>query len=211
MDRASLWVRIAAAVVLVSGVACQFLQKTDPTFPLLYFTVDSALLLAAALVGAELRPQSLVTEEIRGATTVGVVLSGLIFTAVIAPATETGTWFQPHDDPWVRAAILLMHGIGPVLAVTDFMLHPLRAAGRSWRVALRWCVWPLVYLVVVLPLDLAGIAEIPYPFLRIRGLPTLGAFAALLLIAGTLSVGLVGLHRRVRGVRAATPSLRASS
>ena len=34
------------AAVLVAGVLCQFIQKTDPVFPLWYFTVDSAILAA---------------------------------------------------------------------------------------------------------------------------------------------------------------------
>lgn len=194
------WLRYLTVLVLLAGSTCQVIQHTDPTSPPLYFTWNSAVLLAVALLASTARPRSRVIAEVRGAATVGVLLSGLIFTTVIAPATETGTWFQPHDDWWVRAANVLLHGVGPVLALTDFTLTATAVPGAAGRVALRWCAWPLAYLAALVPLDLAGVGDIPYPFLRITGaddvLPVLGAVVVLLIVVLGFGVALVRLRRR---------------
>ncbi|GEL95962.1 Pr6Pr family membrane protein [Cellulomonas composti] len=194
-------VRAAAVVALLVGVLCQFVQDTDPTFPLLYFTVCSAILAAATLLAAQARPSSVALDDVRGATTVAVVLSGLIFATVLAPVNNGGPWFAPHDDTWVRAATLLLHGIGPVLVVADFLLHPLRTRSGTLRTASLWCLWPVAWALVALPLDVTGAAQTPYEFLRIRDagdvLPVLGAIVGLFVIVVALGAALIVAHRRL--------------
>jgi len=189
-------VRAAAVATLIVGVVCQFVQTTDTTFPLLYFTVCSAVLLAGALVVTLVRPGVRYLDAVRGAATAGVVLSGLIFATVLAPVNNGGAWFAPHDDIWVRAANVLLHGVGPALAIVDLSLNPLAAAPRPWRTATGWCLWPLAWVAVALPLDLTGTAEVPYEFLRIRGAADvplvlgamLGLFCLVVLIGRALLV-----------------------
>lgn len=197
------WLRYLTVLVLLAGAACQVIQYTDPASPQLYFTWNSAVLLAVVLLASTARPTSRLVAEVRGAATVGVLLSGLVFAAVIAPATQTGTWFQPHDDPWVRTANLLLHGVGPVLALTDFALTSVPLPGAAWRVALRWCAWPLLYLAVIVPVDLLGFGQIPYPFLRVESggdvLPVVGAVVVLLVVVLGFGAALVLLRRRIAG------------
>lgn len=197
--------RTATALTLAVGVGCQFVQRTDPAAPLTYFTVDSAILLVAALLLATLRPGWSWVDGLRGAATVGTTLSAIVFAAVIAPASETGTWIQPHDDLAVRAANILLHGAGPVLALADYLLAPRRQAGGALRSGVRAALWPLAYLLVMLPLDLAGVAAIPYAFLDFRAAgvaPVLGAAAGLLVVVIGLGAGLHALHLATARARA---------
>lgn len=207
--RVAPWVRVGAVLTLVVGVVAQFIQATDPTFPLLYFTVCSALFAAITLVVAQIRPSSTALDSARGAAAVAVVLSGLIFATVLAPVNNGGPWFAPHDDMWVRTATLLMHGIAPVLVVTDVLLHPLRTSSSTWRTAVVWCLWPAAWALVALPLDVTGVAATPYVFLRIRDagdvLPVLGAIVGLFGIVALLGAALIAAHRRLHRSR---PSLR---
>ena len=193
-------VRLAAVAAFAWGVLCQFVQGTDPTFPLLYFTVCSAVLAVVVLGLAALRPETVVLDWWRGAVTVAVVLSGLIFATVLAPVNNGGPWFAPHDDVWIRTANVLLHGVGPVLAVADFFLHPLRTRAGTWRLALSWCLWPATWALVALPLDVAGVAETPYLFLQVRDAgdvpAVLGAVIALFVLVSALGSGLMAVRRR---------------
>lgn len=182
---------LSVSIVVTQAVAvtCQFTQTTDPRFPLLYFTVDSAILAGAVAALTLLGMHGRCAMHTRLTATVGVLVSALVFAAVIAPATETGSWFQPHDDLPVRTATVLMHGVAPVLVTLDYVL---RRNTHSIRSAVLWSYpWPLAYIggVIVLAL-IFGPDMIPYPFLQPAsvGWPTLAAAIAVL----TVLVGLLG-------------------
>lgn len=194
-------VRVATVGTLALAVLCQFLQHTDPTFPLLYFTVDSAVLLVFVLALSLARPGSSTVDVVRGAATVGVVVSGLIFATVIAPNSATGTWFAPWDDMFVRTATVLMHGIGPFLAVADFLTHDYPAASTGPTVA-WWCTWPMAYILAIISLAAVGVGHVPYTFLSPQTgggvLGVAGAMVVLTAIVAFLSYVLVRVHRAVR-------------
>jgi hypothetical protein len=202
---------LLAALIVVNqtvGVVCQFVQGTDPRFPLLYFSVDSAILAGGAaaltLCGRDGRWCWL----IRLAAVVGVAMSAIIFVAVIVPATQTGTWFQPHDDLPVRTATLLIHGVAPVLVVAEYVLWPNRLSVRE---SVLWSYsWPLAYLAGIAALVAAvGTDAMPYPFLRpaVSGWPTaLAAYAALMGLVGLLG-WLSGVLGRARGREVDDPAV----
>lgn len=197
--RSRAWLRGVTITVLVVGVVCQLVQGTDPAPALTYYTVDSAVLLVAALVLGSARPRWAWVDGVRGAATSGVLLSSLVFATLIAPSTPTGTWIQPHDDPWVRVANVLLHGVGPVLATADYFVRPQRPGRGTFVTALRWCLWPLAYFAVMLPLDLTGSAHVPYPFLDVHEAgwaAVLGAVTGLFVVVLGLGSALVALHRR---------------
>lgn len=165
MRTAGIFVSTALVINQTIGVSCQFLQHTDRTFPLLYFTIDSAMFAGAVASIALIWPAFVLLPQLRAAATVGVLLSSLIFTVVIAPASSTGTWIQPYDDYWVRTATILLHGVAPVFVVIDLIInHEERAASASIVV---WSyLWPLTYLISLVALASTGVAAIPYPFLN---------------------------------------------
>jgi hypothetical protein len=190
VSRLSTVVAVLIVVNQAVGVVCQFIQRTDPRFPLLYFTVDSAVLAAVAAVLALAGRDGSWVRRVRLAAVVGVVVSGIVFAAVIAPATETGTWFQPHDDLPVRTATVLLHAVAPILVTVDYLM---RRSGLSIRATILWSYpWPLGYLAGIGVLaGLVGSEVMPYPFLRPStsgGATVAGAYVALIVV-----VGVVGL------------------
>ena len=212
---AALVVRTATVVVLGVAVVCQLIQHTDPTFALAYFTVLSALLLAVVLVACQVRPGIALVERARGAASVGVLASALVYVTVIVPASAAGTWFAPGDDVPVRIATVLMHGVGPFLAIGDFVLHPVGAAAvrsssdgtvQRLRTALVWLAWPLAYLLVMVVLQVARVGQVPYTFLQVHSAGDLPAMlgATVVLIVAMTGLGLLLLALRARvGVSAA--------
>ncbi|MFJ9631408.1 Pr6Pr family membrane protein [Streptomyces sp. NPDC101175] len=187
--------------MLALGVICQFVQRTDPTPSLLYFTVDSAVLAATVLTWQLVRgpSNSAWGDRVRGAAVVGVVFSSLIYMTVIAPSSPSGTWFGAHDDAWARAATILLHGGAPVLVVAEFLLTPY-ALAATWREATLLAWWPAAYLTVVGALAWSGAATMPYPFLRpsqLGAATVAAAVAVLYAIVVTLGVALTAAHRAV--------------
>ncbi|MFE7762544.1 Pr6Pr family membrane protein [Streptomyces sp. NPDC057438] len=172
-----------AAATLTAGVICQFLQRADPKPPLLYFTVDSAVLAAAVQTWRLARGpgDGVWGERIRGAAAVGVVLSALVYCTVIAPSSPSGTWFGAHDDVGARAATVLLHAVAPVWVVAEFLTGPYALAPSRREAVLLTC-WPALYLVVVGGLSGAGAATMPYDFLRPSqiGAPAVAVAVALL-------------------------------
>lgn len=194
--------RALAAAILVTGVACQFVQRTDATPPLLYFTVDAALLAAATALWSLRpgdRPAGVWTERTRVAAVVGVLFSALVYAGVIAPTSPSGTWFAAHDDLWVRTATVLLHGVAPVLVLADFLVGPCTLPA-SLREATWVLIWPTAYLASVGTLAWAGAATMPYPFLRPSETGLLGTAAAVVVLAATVvgsAVAVVASHHRL--------------
>ncbi|WP_370500196.1 Pr6Pr family membrane protein [Mycolicibacterium sp. jd] len=198
--------RTALSMLIIAiqtiAVVCQFMQRTDPRFPLLYFTVDSAILAGAvsALSVAGFKSEWL--SRLRLTAAVGVLISAIVFATLIAPASETGTWFQPHDDVAVRVATALMHGVAPIMVTVDAVL---RVDTQSIRSTLSWSyLWPLVYMAgLALLAGVVGPDVIPYPFLRPRvvGWPT--AVVCLVVLLGLVAaLGFsLGLINRAVGRR----------
>lgn len=159
--------QLATAVLLINqvcAVICQFIQHTDPRFPLWYFTVGSAILAGLAAAADLVAPPARWIRALRHTAAVGVVLSAVIFAAVIAPASPSGTWFQGHDDLPVRVATVLFHAVAPVLVLGCCLLRP---TGLRGRVAVAYAfVWPVAYVVALCTMvAICGSDVIPYPFL----------------------------------------------
>jgi hypothetical protein len=166
---------IAAVVALSLGVIAQFVQWTDPTFPLAYFTIDSAILFVLVSLGQRLVPEWRTGRAIRDSLTPAVVLSGVIYAAVIAPAVNGGAWYAPGDDWVCRSAQVLVHGVGPVLALASLWTRGVPGQPnrpRSW-----WLAWPLGYLAVIMVLDVS-----PYAFLA-PGIPAWQLSGTVLVLA----------------------------
>jgi len=167
---------VGAVAAFSLGVIAQFVQWTDPTFPLAYFTIDSAALFVIVTVMHRLVPAWRAGRALRDALTPAVVLSGVVYATVIAPAVNGGAWFAPHDDWVCRTAQVLVHGVGPVLALALAWAQP----APAWppKPALWWLAWPLGYLAVLLALGIS-----PYAFLA-PGVPAVQLVGAVIVLAG---------------------------
>lgn len=188
-------IQCGTVITLLAGVVFQFLQQTDPVFPLLYFTVCSALLDAVVLSRLWWRPSAEHT-GVEIAAVAGVLLSALVYATVIAPSSPSGTWFNAGDDLLVRIATVLLHGVAPVLVTVEYLTRGPRPAVRHAFVLL-W--WPMAYLVVVGALDALGLGKVPYPFLRPAesgGLAVIAAVLVLGLVQVLLGLVLVAGCRR---------------
>lgn len=191
----------AVVVTEATAIVCQFVQRTDPRFPLVYFTVCSGVLASAvALCQATGRmSRSLGAGQVAAA--VGVVASATVFAAVIAPATDTGTWFQPWDDLWVQTATVLFHGVTPVLVAASLILTAPALTMRCW-LAVSYS-WPALYVMAIAAAAVTRNVPVPYPFLSPSEmgwrttLTTLPAMAALIALVSIALYGAAAARRRI--------------
>ncbi|WP_415624176.1 hypothetical protein [Mycobacterium intermedium] len=163
MDHVRRSLSMAIVVIEVIATSCQFIQHTDPRFPFVYFTVWSGVFAGVVAALEVFRCSYRGLPHCRVGAAVGVTFSALIFVAIIAPATPTGTWFQPWDDAWVRVATLSFHGLAPVLVLARLVIGPCPDSIRGWLVAAYG--WPVLYLVLVGVGTVTLHWGIPYPFL----------------------------------------------
>lgn len=192
--------RQLTVAALATGVICQFVQRTDPRFPLVYYTVDSAILATAVLLALQ-SPWTATAARIHGAAVTGVVFSALIYATVIAPTSPTGGWFAPHDDPWVRAATVLLHGIAPLLVVADYLgVQPPSSSTLKAAISSLW--WPISYLTVMSLLAWSGLVQMPYPFLSPSASGPVLVVCAIVGLA-TISVGLAAALQKTSSLASA--------
>lgn len=192
-------------ILLTEAVAVlsQFVQNTDPRSPLVYFTVLSGVLVGlVAAVETATRHRGVWLDGARVTTTIGVVVSAIIFTALIAPSTPTGTWFQPWDDVWVRTATVLFHGVAPALVIADLVLRRPSLSPMRWLLAAY--IWPLTYLASIALVAKAFDVKVPYPFLSPSqmGWGTVSiAITSLAALVGVVAVALRYAASRYHGRR----------
>lgn len=140
----------------------------------------------------------------RGASTTWVLLAAVIYATVIAPAAPGHNWFQAGDDAWARTGTVLLHIVGPVVLVVDFLSRPPSHSSAGGEVAL-WVLGPFVYLSTMATLVAGNVAAMPYPFLdpdEVGWAGVVGAVSALLVLLVLLGGALIAAQRAVQVRRA---------
>jgi hypothetical protein len=127
-----------------------------------FFTIESNLMaIVVLLVGGTADPRSRGWAWIRGAVTLYMVVTGIVYAGLLANA-EVGL-----TAAWVNSA---MHQVIPAVLLLDWLCFPpwpSRAeGGRGWP-ALAWLAFPLLYLTYSLSRG-AAVDWYPYPFLDPR-------------------------------------------
>ena len=188
-------VRLALASLLAVALASQLLigLSRDEGLTVVrffsYFTVLSNALAVVALVmlaGRPGRDHQPGFASYRGAVTVYMAVTGLVYAVVLAPNLAD----VAVPEPWIDWAI---HVVGPVAMAADWFLHP-PTASLSRVTLLLWLAFPTAYLAYSLtrgPL----VDWYPYPFLD----PSeTGGYRGVAMWAGVVLVVILGFGLLVR-------------
>ena len=160
-----------------------------------FFTIESNLLaIAVLLIGGVFDPRSQRWAYVRGAATLYMVITGIVYAALLANQ-EVGL-----TAAWVDSA---MHQVTPAVLLADWIcFRPWSRA--SYRAALAWLAFPLVYLAYSLSRG-AVVDWYPYPFLDPRhpgGYGRVAAFAVVLAVVMALLAVAVNAIGRKRAASA---------
>jgi hypothetical protein len=179
--------RLALASLIAVALVAQLLigmSRSDLTVVrfLSYFTVlsnTSAVLLLVMLAARPGRDTATSFTVFRGAVTVYMIVTGLVYAFLIAPvAGDVGV-----PEPWIDWVI---HVLGPIAITLDWVADPppARLPGASlWM----WLIFPAVYLGYSL---MRGpiVDWYPYPFLD----PAQGGYESVALWSGVVLAVILG-------------------
>jgi hypothetical protein len=125
-----------------------------------YFTVEANLFAAIVLIAGGLtltaKGESSTFAVIRGAATLYLAITGLVFSLLLAGLEGVEFTAVPWDN-------IVLHYLMPVLIVLDWLVFP-PTERISFRRGLIWLVFPLAYVVYSLIRGHA-VGWYPYPFL----------------------------------------------
>ncbi|MFG1794705.1 Pr6Pr family membrane protein [Nocardia sp. NPDC049149] len=128
-----------------------------------YFTIQSNVLgVLVLLLGGLADPQGRRWQAIRGASTLYLLITGVVYAVLLANIDVMLT------DRWIND---ILHRVLPIVLVADWVLVPARARVElSPRLVTSWLVYPVIYGVYTLVRG-PMVDWYPYPFMdpRING------------------------------------------
>jgi hypothetical protein len=170
---------VVSYVAIIPGAHVSRLTMTANFFS--YFTIQSNLLLAVALLCAEIAPRSALGRwankpSTRGALLIYVGIAGIVYVLMLR-----GVW---HPRAWQLLGDQILHYCVPLLYAVDWIF--LSERGKlSWHDALWWLVFPAVYSAYTLVHGSLS-RFYPYPFLDVRDLGLEAVLLNMGLLASTL-------------------------
>ncbi len=195
--------RLAFAILTFVAIVYQFVSRAalgsfNPVNFFSFFTIQSNILAAIVLLLTGLRARedeapSLARDLVRGAAVAYMTTTGVVYGLLLTGYNDA----LQTSVPWVNN---VLHRLMPLVMISDWLLRP---PGHllTFRQALIWMIYPLLYLVYALvrgPL----VGWYPYPFLdpgNVGGYPVVALYAVGIAIGFFLFCALiVTIGRRVR-------------
>jgi hypothetical protein len=158
--------RLAFGLLTIVAIVAQYAHRENPsafytTNFFSFFTNESNLLAAGLLSYGAYRgwrwgaqESSSAYELLRGAAVIYMTITGVVFVLLLSGSSES--------VPWANAVV---HYVMPVVIVLDWLIAPPRMR-VTWRKALRWLIFPVVYFGYTL-IRGAITGWYPYPFLNV--------------------------------------------
>jgi hypothetical protein len=192
--------RLAFAGLAIAAVVSAVTSTDSLANFFSYFTIESNLLaIVVLLVGGAVNPQGSRWAYLRGAATLFMIITGIVYAALLANA-EVGL-----VTPWIDD---VLHRVIPVVMLVDWILFSPWTRG-SLLSALGWLLAPLAYFAYsLLRGPIAG--WYPYPFLDPRhpgGYGRVVIYAVVLAVAMALlalAVNAIGRKRATAVLRTGT-------
>lgn len=162
-----------------------------------YFTIQANVFAALVLfMGAFVLVrgrESARLHSLRGAATLYMVVTGIVFSSLLAGMKDATFTAVPWDN-------FVLHYLMPVVVLADWLIDP-PASVQSFKRAWIWLLYPATY--VIYSLIRGGATDwYPYPFLNPgRGMDQLGFTCLGIAALGVVLVFLLGLVRPRKGRR----------
>jgi hypothetical protein len=151
--------RVAAAVLGIAAIVTSFAQRTGPASNFFsFFTIESNILaVGVLLLGGLLTSCPRGWPFLRGAVTLYMVITGLVYAALLSRVDVQ------LQSAWTNA---VLHRVLPLVLLVDWLAFPPWARVRA-RLALAWLAFPLAYFAYSL-IRGPHAHFYPYPFLDPR-------------------------------------------
>ena len=154
--------RVVLAVLAFAALIGKYVHDADSVVQYLSkFTTQSnaigmVVLLAGAILGAQ-KANSRGWAQVRGAAVMYLLTTGIVYGVLLEGFDNPFT----SDREWSHT---VLHQVMPIVMVLDLIVRPLRHR-LSWRDAVTWTVYPILYLVYSL-IRGAIVDWYPYDFIN---------------------------------------------
>ncbi|MDM5193928.1 Pr6Pr family membrane protein [Bacillus hominis] len=176
--------RLLLSLLAFSALITQFVTRAqvkpfNPVNFFSYFTIESNILVAVILLlsslGTALFGRSEQFGVLRGAATVYILTTGLIYFLLLRGLEES----LQTPIPWVNT---VLHYIMPLAMILDWVINP-PTKKITWKQATSWLIFPILYVIYSL---IRGpfVNWYPYPFLD----PRIGGYGKVLLYSIGIAV-----------------------
>lgn len=181
-------VRLGLGIVSLGAILIQLIDSIDRERSISnffsFFTIQSNLVAALLLVvvGAYvlLGKSGRTAAYLRGALTLYMTMTGIIYVLLLAG-------YEQALQTTIPAVNIILHYIMPVVILADWLVFPPEKK-LSFRIALVWLAYPLLYLVY--SLIRGSITDwYPYPFIN----PTLSGWPNLIGTSLAIALGSLAL------------------
>ncbi|MFI5779721.1 Pr6Pr family membrane protein [Nocardia sp. NPDC051570] len=143
-----------------------------------YFTIESAVFgVLVLLFGGLIDPQGRRWQEVRGAATLYLLITGVVYAVLLA---NIDVMLQ---DQWINS---VLHRVLPIVVMADWLLIPARL-GAGARLVVGWLIYPAVYGVYTL-IRGAIVDWYPYPFMDPRGQGYVSLFIGMVMLAAVFAL-----------------------
>ncbi|MFI6819883.1 Pr6Pr family membrane protein [Micromonospora sp. NPDC050187] len=216
---AAVVLRLLVVLSVLAGIVLTAAGPATVTGLLPYFTIQSNLavgLLAGYAVARAWRGRPDPPSALRGAVTLYITITGVVYHLVLANSASPFAMAQPDRSLADATGNQFLHTVVPLLAVADWALFDRRGRLRP-RYATWWLAFPLAYLAFALVRG-ALVDSYPYPFVDAGQLGYAGVtvsavgFAVAFWLLGLAFVGVDRvLARRARPPASTAPAQRAAA
>jgi hypothetical protein len=194
--------RVLIVAAGVTGLVLGWGPPSDMTAPLVFFTDQSNIVVAAYFTVAVLVPMYHAA-WLRGAVMLYIVITGLVYHFVLATDKDPLSLLTSPVNQAANTGTFLLHYAVPLMVLLDFLVIE-RRGDYPWRYAGYWLCYPLGYLAFAL---IRGafftVGSYPYPFLDVTKHGYLGVTLNVVeyaIVFYLLGLAVVGLGRRVRRI-----------
>ena len=186
-NRKILIYRIIFLILIIVGIGINFISKNFSLNLLLsYYTIQSNLIVAIILIleiinyfkEIKLFKSEKTFQNIKGAATLIILITGLIFTVLLSPYVKDWKGFRLYSS-------YILHYITPTMCLIDFILFDKTTEKLKFKKILFWFIYPLIYYLFgvfrILYLD----GFVPYPFMNVK---ELGIIKSILILISLLVI-----------------------
>lgn len=151
-----------------------------------YYTIQSNILVSFVIIleiineykKTKLFQNEETYQNIKGATTTIILITGLIFTVLLSSYVKNWKGLRLYSS-------YILHYISPTMFLIDYLFFDQTHQKLKFKKTIMWFIYPITYYLIGIIRIIFLDGFIPYPFMNIKGL---GVFKSILIFIILLSV-----------------------
>lgn len=158
--------------LIIIGIIMNFIAKDYNINMLLsYYTIQSniivAIIVSLEIINESKKISFFANEEtlqnIKGATTIIIFITGLIFTVLLTPYVKDWKGLRLYSS-------YILHYLSPIMCIIDYLFFDKLNKKQNFKKIILWFIYPTIYYILGIIRIIYIDGFIPYPFMNIEKL-----------------------------------------